>query len=75
MPNSQPPAKPAAPQPAQPPAASVEGAKRAAPPPDGPTIADEQRRRSEEIERTGVAKPPEASTAQVPGVVPPTKRS
>jgi hypothetical protein len=50
-------------------------AKRAPPPPDGPTIADEQRRRSDEIEHAGVAKPPQTSTTQVPGVVPPTKRS
>lgn len=51
--------------------------------PDGPTIADEQRARSAEIERQGMKayqdaidqRPPEARTnRQVPGVVPPTKR-
>ena len=56
---------------------------KAPPPPDGPTIADEQRARSAEIEKQGMKKyqegidqrPPEERTnKQVPGVVPPTKR-
>ena len=51
--------------------------------PDGPSIAEEQRARSAEIEKQGMKKyqeaiderPPEERTnRQVPGVTPPTKR-
>jgi hypothetical protein len=78
-PPQQPPQPPRPPEPApqqQPPAANVEASRpHPDPAPDGPSIAEEQRRRSDEIEHAGVAKPQPASTTQVPGVVPPTKRS